>query len=296
MVYIVGYIYSGKVSIDTNNAQDLISAADMFQLDNLKEHCSSFLQEQIRTYNCLGFWNLARQLHIPELEKKAWNCMTLNFPRVIEGEEMLEMEVNDLCHLLSSPALKITGEEIVCKCALAWLQHKPERKQHLRTVLVNVHLDDLKPSFIKTTLMTHSLIKNDSYCMKLFQGVMDYLTMNMPCPNEVSLLPLRCNTNTDTGILLLGGKVGQPMNRVHTFAMVNIDFSSTDETSHNAAKIEHMGNLPTIHKYSAACGQGNTVYLAGMGNDLQEVWKYDSAGRWAKCSPLRCDRTFCYVS
>lgn len=291
MKSLIEYIYKGGIDITIENVQDIIFAADMFQLDALKHACSLFLQRQLKTYNCLGMWNIARQLQMEELEEKAWSCVMSYFPRVAEQEEFSALDVTDLCQMLSDPKVKISSEEVVCKSALRWMSHSSDRKIYLETVMKSIHLTELNPAFIRTGLMNHSLFKGSSHWKDLFQQVLDHLTMNMPCPNDFSNLPLRVNTDTTAGVLLLGGKVSRPMSRTHDCTFVTIDSSvDINDKTQSVVKQEVITQLPAVHKYTASCSQGNTVFVSGMGSNLKGFWKFDGSHQWARCKAMRTSR------
>lgn len=288
MKSLILYMYKGEIEFTVYNAQDIIFAADMFQLDALKTACSQFLQSQLRTYNCLGMWNMARQLQERELEEQAWNLARSHFTRVIDQEEFLDLSVDDMSLLLSDTKLKVPSEETVCKGILKWLQHKSDRKKMVQLILKNVHLTELNPVYIRTFLMTHPLLKQNSMWMSLMQGILDHLTMNMPCPSQIPTLPIRENANSVTGVVLLGGKVNRPMVRTHECTFVTVE--SSNDRSMCFITQEVISQLPTTHKYTAACSQGNTVFISGMGQNLDEMYKFDSLHQWTKCENMRTSR------
>ena len=185
-----------------------------------------------------------------------------HFNSVMKEKEVLNLDLDDICDLLQA-ASYVTSEEMACKCALRWLEHESEKytkeSQHLQRILTSVRLEELNPAFIRTRLMTHPLVKKSFNCSRILQGVMDHLTMNTPCPIEVPLLPLRGSSNT--GIILIGTKDIHNVPKECNFFTFAPDVKKT--VYQGVLQCKRLNPLPAHHFSSAACCQGNTVYIAG---------------------------------
>ncbi len=55
----VDYIYSAEVDVTENNVQMLLTAANLLQLDDVRDGCCDFLQSQLHPTNCLGIKTFA---------------------------------------------------------------------------------------------------------------------------------------------------------------------------------------------------------------------------------------------
>ena len=56
---IIDFMYTGQVLITEDNVQSLLAVANLFDLIDLKESCSQFLQSQLEVSNCLGIREFA---------------------------------------------------------------------------------------------------------------------------------------------------------------------------------------------------------------------------------------------
>uniref|UniRef100_A0A668B033 BTB domain-containing protein n=1 Tax=Myripristis murdjan TaxID=586833 RepID=A0A668B033_9TELE len=89
---LVNYMYSARVCITESNVQSLLEAADLLQLNSVKQACEEFLVRFLDVDNCLGMHAFA-QLHVcPALEREARRVMLSRFMELIQEEEFLELD------------------------------------------------------------------------------------------------------------------------------------------------------------------------------------------------------------
>ena len=55
---------------------------------------------------------------------------------------------------------------------------------------------------------------------------------------------------------------------------------------HRPNEISTHGQIPTIKHGEAAAVYCNTMYVSGLGNHVNEIWKYNMASGWLKCASL----------
>ncbi len=121
--FILTYIYTGNVTVSADDVQDLLIAANMLQISNLKSICSDFLESRITKSNCIGLYAFAEMHDCQQLNMKSKLFMTSNFVEIFkfENEEFLQMDCQRFSQLLSSEDLKIESERQVLICALQWI-------------------------------------------------------------------------------------------------------------------------------------------------------------------------------
>ncbi|ELU12524.1 hypothetical protein CAPTEDRAFT_38688, partial [Capitella teleta] len=73
---LVKYLYSGKIDITEENAQNLLFASNMLLLDDLKAASEEFLCEHIQPSNCVSLLNLSHLYEIKDLVKRAQQFIT----------------------------------------------------------------------------------------------------------------------------------------------------------------------------------------------------------------------------
>ncbi|KHJ87802.1 kelch repeat protein [Oesophagostomum dentatum] len=71
LALLVEYMYSGRLDIDENNVQCLLSTATILQLACVRDACSRFLLEQLDASNCLGIASFAQTHNCTQLAHAA---------------------------------------------------------------------------------------------------------------------------------------------------------------------------------------------------------------------------------
>jgi len=54
MKLVLDYIYTGRVELNSDTVQNLLSAANLFQLKGLRDGCADYMEQKIEIDNCIG--------------------------------------------------------------------------------------------------------------------------------------------------------------------------------------------------------------------------------------------------
>ncbi|XP_073400557.1 actin-binding protein IPP isoform X2 [Dendrobates tinctorius] len=150
---LLDFIYTGSVLISPENVQELMTAADMFQLNHVVALCCDFLKEQIEPGNCIGFFQFSEQLACQPLLEFTESYIHAHFPAAQQGEEFLMLTKEQLIRLLRSEELCIEDEHQVFSAAMSWLQKDTAtRKRHVVEVLEPVRVSLLPPQRLQKTI------------------------------------------------------------------------------------------------------------------------------------------------
>ena len=98
---VLDYIYSGKVELSTDNVQNVLSAANLFQMIHLRDGCASFMMQHISVDNCVGvyFFALAHECH--DLAEAARQLVNAEFEAVCREPEFLSLPADKLVDIIS---------------------------------------------------------------------------------------------------------------------------------------------------------------------------------------------------
>ncbi|XP_026495082.1 actin-binding protein IPP-like [Vanessa tameamea] len=152
---IIDFIYTGEIEIDKATVQHLMIAADMFQLRELVIGCGEFLKRELHPSNALGIFRFAETHNCTELAEEALTHAQANWNLVANGDELLELPLQQLITLLSSEQLKVDNEAQVLYPALKWLEYDPaNRRRHCFEVLSNVRLPLISPQILDDAIKT----------------------------------------------------------------------------------------------------------------------------------------------
>lgn len=125
MEEILHYLYSGEAHLQTHTTQHILSAANLFQLNDLRDGCAEFMAKKLDIDNCIGIHFFAQAHECENLEFKAWELITEHFDSVAICIEFLELSIGNLLEIIKYDDLQATEEEVF-EATLRWLMHEPE--------------------------------------------------------------------------------------------------------------------------------------------------------------------------
>jgi len=107
---ILDYVYTGRVELSVDNVQNVLSAANLFQMIHLRDGCATFMMNHISVDNCVGVYFFARAHECQELAESARQLINAQFESVCRGPEFMSLPANKLIDIVSDdqvPALII---------------------------------------------------------------------------------------------------------------------------------------------------------------------------------------------
>lgn len=128
MELLIEFAYTGEIEVTTDNVQDLLPAAGILQLRDLKIACCEFLSDHMDVTNCIGIKQFADMHSCPDLVKKANRFIIRKFADVVKTDEFLEVPHHVLCELLQNDHLHVENEMQVFNAFLRWADHDLDRR------------------------------------------------------------------------------------------------------------------------------------------------------------------------
>lgn len=175
---ILNYCYTATIVVNEDNVQELLPAACLLQLNWVKDVCCDFLKNQICSSNCLGMRAFADTHACVELREAADIYAQQHYLEVLEGDEFLELTVEELVDLLQSEELNVHSEEQVFESVMKWVRHDVDiRKRHLATVLEHVRLPLVERNYLVSKIGAEPLIRQIEACRDLVDEAKDYLLL-----------------------------------------------------------------------------------------------------------------------
>ncbi|TKS81763.1 Kelch-like protein 38 [Collichthys lucidus] len=168
---IIDYVYTGLISISMDIVLPLMQAASMLQYDRLFEACSSFLQEQLSTDNCLSMIRLSEIMNCCSLRDKAKAMAMKSFSDVSTSEELCELSLPELMGYLEDDSL-CAEEEQVFETLVAWIHHDPlTRRGAISDLFKKVRLRYIHPTYLFQFIANDPLIQSSTLCTELVESV-----------------------------------------------------------------------------------------------------------------------------
>ncbi|XP_069748661.1 kelch-like protein 24 isoform X2 [Narcine bancroftii] len=278
---VLDHMYGGRLSIHEDNVQDLLEAADLFQMLGLRNRCEKFLEEHLDPCNCLGILSFANSFSIPALSEKSRQFLRESFTEVIQHEEFLQLPKAELLDHLSSDLLAVAREETVFESVMSWVRHDAgARKGALRELLELVRIPLLDPIYFVEKVEADELIVSSKECLPLLQEARKYH--------------------------IFGSEITTPRTRPRKFADVAeviVVVGGCDRKG--------WGTLPFMERYQPATGQWtqlaktpdysktqfavcilkNDIFLSGGHLYTKDVWMYNSVlNVWLRVAHLNKGR------
>ncbi|CAO2624255.1 Kelch-like protein 24 [Lemmus lemmus] len=275
------YVYTGKVTITTENVQYLIETASLFQVNSLCDECAHFLEEQLDPCNCLGIQRFADTHSLKTLFERCHAFALQTFEHVYQHEEFLELDKDGLINYISNDDLIVRKEEIVFEAVMRWIYEDVDhRRLFLPDLLYHIRLPLLHPNYFVETVEEDQLIRNSPECHHLLQEARRYQVLG----NEI--VSPRTRPRRSTGysevIILVGGceQVG------------GFHLPYTECYDPVTGEWISLAKIPDFTKSAyAVCALKNDILVSGGRINSRDVWIYKSQlNIWVRVAPLNKGR------
>ncbi|XP_063801636.1 gigaxonin isoform X2 [Pseudophryne corroboree] len=160
MKEILDYIFSGQIRLSEETIQDVVQAADLLLLTDLKTLCCEFLEGCITAENCIGIRDFALHYCLNHVYYLATEYLETHFRDVSSTEEFLELGHVKLKEVLSLEKLNVGNEKYVFEAVLRWISHDAEvRKVHMKDVTSALWVTGLDPGYLREQMLNEPLVR-----------------------------------------------------------------------------------------------------------------------------------------
>ena len=282
---IINFIYTGELIVkDINVVSYLLPAAVLLQVPGVVNSCCSFLTYNLNSNNCIGIYEFAHTYGCMKLVKFAEEFFGRNCEKVLQSDEFLNLNKEQMCHLLGRDDLKIPCESIIFRAVIDWVKHDPEkRRQSLECLFKCVRYHYLPPQFLKDQIKNCDILKfkEAQRMVGNIQRVIDDLISHKPiCPNNVR------KPNIPVGLYVIGGYQKQSINYVECYKFSTNTWEQCAEMKYARSGVACVTHAFYIY---AIGGRNNSSH----GNiDCPYVECYDPImDTWKPCAPMSVPRS-----
>jgi kelch-like protein 10 len=172
--------------------------------------------------NCIGIRKFANFYFCHNLEQSAINYIMNKFSEVVsKSTEFLQLDIDEVCVLLSSDYLNMKNEEHVFEAALRWIDYEPNsRKIHIARLLHTIRLGLLTTHYFVEKVKSHPYIKDVDQCRPIVIETLKFLyDLDMDERNDIDLSnPIAKPRIPHQVLFVIGGwSGGSPTNSVETY-------------------------------------------------------------------------------
>lgn len=284
---IIDYVYTGRLEISTDNAQEMLTAGCRFQYPAIVNACCKFLTRQLHPSNCLGIQYFSQVHSCQELEANATKYALDNFTALVQYDEFLEITLDKLLWFVSSDHVEVRNEETVYNAVLRWIKYDvEERKQYILQLLREVRLPVININNLRS-MEKESLIENCDGCIDLVrqaqikhETIHDRYGRRRRSMQDAYFHP-RPSTIAKEVIVAVGGLNGGITRTVEMF-----------DPQKDAWTL--LPDFPKSVTWFTVSAVVNCIIVAGGildGRIIDNVWKFDTGGReWHKITCMSQSR------
>lgn len=175
MKMIIGFIYTGEITLDWNNVEPVLQSANLMLVQSVKDACSRFLESRLDVKNCIGIQGLAEAYACHKLWTITNNFIFQNFSHVAESEEFMNLDEKQLEVLLQSDEISVESEEKVYEALLGWINYDPENRQEFFPSLMEyIRLPLVSPYYLVDVVESEELFNTSERCKELLLEAQHY--------------------------------------------------------------------------------------------------------------------------
>ncbi|XP_078597468.1 kelch repeat and BTB domain-containing protein 2-like [Branchiostoma floridae x Branchiostoma japonicum] len=271
---ILSYIYSGTLHVSLDKVQPLYQAADLLQLDYVRDTCSNYMVFNVDNSTCVDLYRFAEFFSIEVVKNCGLLCICVIFSEVSHTEEFYSLSVNQLIEIISKVNLNVKQETTVWEAVVRWVQHSREdRLHHLPSILPHIRFN-LLTSDDTAAILEHPLVKKNTGNSEL---------RNLVQRSGSSNQKRRDGMNTEEVIVLFRPEDGFRLSSDTEMLCVNP--SSGDYEKY----IYRMETKPTV--IAATVNNDNDIYiLVHESPDKLSLLQYNHLGNvWENKSSIQRD-------
>ncbi|XP_066304807.1 kelch repeat and BTB domain-containing protein 12-like isoform X2 [Branchiostoma lanceolatum] len=168
---ILSYVYSGNLHVSLDKVQTLYQAADLLQLEYVRDTCSSYMARNVERSTCVDLYRFADVFSVKIVLKRCLQWIYRKFTEVASSEEFCSLSLNQLTEIISHDELDVKEEKAVWEAVVRWVKHSTDdRLHHLPSILPYVRFN-LLSSDDTAAIMEHPLVREDPGSFEVIRKV-----------------------------------------------------------------------------------------------------------------------------
>ena len=233
---VLDYIYTGEVTLAEDTVQNLLSAANLFQLIPLRGGCADYMIKHVSISNCIGVYFFAKAHQCGVLAKKAKEIICKKFSVLCKEQEFLALPHDKVIEILQDDLLNVAREECVYEASLSWLNYSlEERRDHLVDVMKHVRFANISSYYLCDRIDSNHLMQSSPALQEILNKVKYYhMLKSRACEIDLNFLPRR-GMCYERGIIIMANPYNEDGTRKFNTMEILLPFSG---------EIKHLCKLP----------------------------------------------------
>lgn len=253
---VLTFIYTGKINLTLENAQEIVKASDFLMIASLKEIGTDFLKQSLEQSNCFSVLEFAQKYGCNTLKNETIRFLCNHFMEMYEFEKFDHLDFEIVVKIFSSDNIAVSKEEKVFEGVMRWLRHDYKaRKKHLEELFNCIRFPSISISYVKKMVLHDEIVIENLTCMTNLSRSLSSMMLSDGPPDSHN--PRKCLLRDTVVIVCCGGYQSQGGNKdKRCFAYIPSINKVKSLKSMFAARAEHS---------TAVCG--NLLYCMGTDGD-----------------------------
>uniref|UniRef100_A0A7N6FKN4 BTB domain-containing protein n=1 Tax=Anabas testudineus TaxID=64144 RepID=A0A7N6FKN4_ANATE len=280
MEVIVNYMYSAEIDINDNNVQDILAAANRFQIPSVFTVCVNYLEKKVSKKNCLAIYRLGLMLNCVRLAMAARDYIADRFETIAKDEDFLELAPPELFAIVGADGLNVEKEEVVFESLMRWIRKdKEKRLKSLDEAFDYIRFRLLPEKYFKEKVEKDELIKAHPEVLKKLKVIKEAFGDE---EGEEGKLPGYLNDNRRYG-----------MYAKDMLLMINDTAAVAYDAQENECFLAAMTEQIPRNHVSLISKKNNLYVLGGLfvdEEDKENPLQYSLAAEWMALPPMPSPR------
>ncbi|KAK3753419.1 hypothetical protein RRG08_056312 [Elysia crispata] len=276
---ILNYIYKGADTVNEANAEAILKAACLLQMECLQKRCEEFICKTLSINNCFDRWRLALWHCSTHLKQQSWRFIMVNFVKITQQDYWPSLEKDELISVIKEDDLACPSEEFVVEAVLRWVQHdQASRGSLLADIFPYLRLPITKPQFLVDIVRKYPCVKEHTEVHMYIDHAKNYQLL--PAHRHDSSSPVTSYRTTspyeDILVVISGGESPRPP-YVRSKNVLAFGF--------NSRKWFRLAPLPYDPGIEfATCVHNNDIFVTGGGLHKSCFLRFRAKkDKWSQC-------------
>lgn len=286
---ILNFIYTAKLELTLINVQDILSAANYFQLSSVIDACLNFLEGELDTDNCIDMLIISENYSLKSLRDKVLKFISGHISEISKGDEFLRLQTKQVTRLLSSDFPVDCSETEILKIVLNWIV-KCDRRAESNLIIKHLNFKEIPVNEVEKVMKILKIQRTDELYSSIWNLVVPQECTQLQ--NDHKLLNRR---GLELAIIKVGGFEITGITNEITYS-----FPSENNPSMIQDAWRYLTEIPHVKQGSFGISVlNNCIYVIGGSYDIsldnEDVHPFGFrfnplTSEWTTIKPMNFDR------
>lgn len=155
-----------------DTVQNLLSAANLFQLLSLRTGCADFMIKHVNVSNCIGIFFFAKAHQCETLAQKAKDIINRQFSTLCQEQEFLQLPCEKLIEMIRDDDLRVPHEQLVYEASMSWINYSlRERRRFLYDIMKHVRFANISCYYFCDNIGSDPLLNQNKNMVEILGKV-----------------------------------------------------------------------------------------------------------------------------